>query len=106
MTDTVAGAVATFQQQTGKSAMAELTKHQRSIVKNYYANLDTALLQRLGEQVTDLYLAEGKKRDKVWQTITTALAKLGVPQSRIDHVRKSDDARKLATLVQELLAKD
>ena len=87
-------------------AVAELTKYQQSIVKNYYANLDTALLQRLGEQVTDLYLAEGKKREKLWTSIATALAKLGVPQSRIDTLRKSDDARRLATLVQELLAKD
>jgi hypothetical protein len=86
--------------------MAELTKYQRSIVKNYYENLDTALLQRLGEQVTDLYLAEGKKRDKLWTSVTGSLAKLGVPASRIDHVRKSDDARKLAQLLQELLAKD
>lgn len=86
--------------------MAELTKYQRSIVKNYYENLDTALLQRLGEQVTDLYLAEGKKRDKLWQSVSAALVKLGVPQSRVDHVRESDDARKLATLLQELLAKD
>jgi len=38
--------------------------------------------------------------------IETSLAKLGVPQSRIDHVRNSDDARQLATLLQELLAKD
>jgi hypothetical protein len=86
--------------------MAELSKYQQSIVKNYYANLDTALLQRLGEQVTDLYLAEGKKRDKLWLSVATSLAKLGVPQSRIDNLRKSDDARKLAALVQELLAKD
>ncbi len=86
--------------------MAELTKYQQSIVKNYYENLDTALLQRVGEQVTDLYLAEGKKREKLWTSITTSLAKLGVPASRIDTVRKSDDARRLATLVQELLAKD
>ena len=86
--------------------MAELSKYQQSIVKNYYANLDTALLQRLGEQVTDLYLAEGKKREKLWGTVVAALAKLGVPQSRIDTVRKSDDARRLAQLVQELLAKD
>ena len=42
--------------------MAQLTRHQQSIVKRYYDNLDTVLLQRLGEQVTDLYLAEGKKR--------------------------------------------
>jgi len=103
-TDTVAGAAESFQQ-SGK-AMAELTKYQQSIVKNYYENLDTALLQRLGEQVTDLYLSEGKKREKLWQSITTSLAKLGVPKSRIDTVHKSDDARKLAALLQELLAKD
>jgi len=86
--------------------VAELTKYQQSIVKNYYANLDTALLQRVGEQVTDLYLAEGKKREKLWGSIAGSLAKLGVPQSRIDTLRTSDDARRLATLVQELLAKD
>ncbi len=86
--------------------MAQLTKHQQSIVKRYYENLDTVLLQRVGEQVTDLYLAEGKKRAKLWETISVSLAKLGVPASRIKHVRDSDDARQLATLLQELLAKD
>jgi hypothetical protein len=86
--------------------MAELSKYQHSIVKNYYANLDTALVQRLGEQVTDLYLAEGKKRAKLWVSIAAALGKLGVPQKRIDHVVATDDARQLATLLQELWAKD
>jgi hypothetical protein len=86
--------------------MAQLTKHQQSIVKRYYDNLDTVLLQRVGEQVTDLYLAEGKKRAKLWESVSVSLAKLGVPKSRIDRVRDSDDARQLATLLQELLAKD
>jgi hypothetical protein len=90
----------------GAETVAELTKYQQSIVKNYYDNLDTALLQRLGEQVTDLYLAEGKKRAKLWETIEKSLTKLGVPKARIAHVVKSDDARQLATLLQELLAKD
>ena len=85
--------------------MAQLTRHQQSIVKRYYDNLETVLLQRLGEQVTDLYLAEGKKRAKLWESIETSLAKLEVPKSRIDQVRKSDDARQLATLLKELLAK-
>jgi len=85
--------------------MAQLTRHQQSIVKRYYDNLETVLLQRLGEQVTDLYLAEGKKRAKLWESIETSLSKLEVPKSRIDQVRKSDDARQLATLLQELLAK-
>ena len=102
--DTVAVSPATSKRRN--PAMAELTKYQRSIVKNYYANLDTALLQRLGEQVTDLYLAEGKKREKLWTSIVTSLTKLEVPKTRIDQIRQSDDARKLAALLQELLAKD
>jgi hypothetical protein len=56
--------------------------------------------------VTDLYLAEGKKRDKLWTSIVTSLTKLEVPKTRIDQIRQSDDARKLAALLQELLAKD
>ena len=86
--------------------MAELSKYQQSIVKNYYDNLDTALVQRLGEQVTDLYLAEGKKRAKLWESVAKSLVKVGVPQKRIDHVVASDAARQLATLLQELWAKD
>ena len=85
--------------------MAELSRYQQSIVKRYYENLYTKLLQRLGEQVTDLYLAEGKKREKLWTSIGGALEKLGVPTSRIDHLRTTDDARKLADLVNELHGK-
>jgi hypothetical protein len=85
--------------------MAELTRYQQSIVKRYYENLDSALLQKLGEQVTDLYLAEGKKREKLWTSIGGSLEKLGVPKSRVAQLLKSDDPRKLATLVSELHAK-
>ena len=86
--------------------MAELTKYQQKIVKNYYDNLDTALLQRLGEQVTDLYLAEGKKREKLWASIAGSLTKLEVPATRIAKLTASDDAQQLAKLIQELLAND
>ena len=85
--------------------MADLTRYQQSIVKRYYENLDSALLQKLGEQVTDLYLAEGKKREKLWASIGGSLEKLGVPASRVAQLLKSDDPRKLATLVSELHAK-
>ena len=102
--DTVAVSPLSFQ--TAITTMAELSKYQQSIVKNYYENLDTALVQKLGEKVTDLYLAEGKKRGKLWQSIAASLAKLGVPQSRIDHVVSTDDARQLAVLLQELWGKD
>ncbi len=67
--------------------------------------LCTALLQRVGEQVTDLYLAEGKKRERLWTSIAGSLAKLKVPASRIKRLTDSDDAQQLAKLLQELLAK-
>lgn len=85
--------------------MPEYTKHQRNIIKNYYENHDQIQLQKLQEQLTELYLAEGKAREKRWKTITAALEKLKIPASRIEHVRKSDNPQLLGKLIEELLAK-
>jgi hypothetical protein len=85
--------------------MAERTKHQQKIIKNYYQNYDALALQRLQEQVTELYLAEGKARDRMWQQVTKSLEKLKVPASRIKQVVESDDPSLLAKLMEELLAK-
>ena len=46
--------------------MAERTKYQQNIIKNYYENQDAILMQRLSEQVTELYLSAGKARTKLW----------------------------------------
>ena len=81
------------------------TKHQQGIIKRYYENKDTIQLQRLGELVTDLYLAEGKKCDKIWQTVANTLKKLEVPQDHIDHLIKQNDPTLVANLVKELEAK-
>jgi hypothetical protein len=85
--------------------MEDYTRHQQGIIKRYYANQDAIQLQKLGELVTDLYLAEGKKREKVWKSIVTAMQKLGVPQSRIDHIVAQNRPELLANLVQELQGK-
>ncbi|HVA48692.1 MAG TPA: hypothetical protein VNH11_20170 [Pirellulales bacterium] len=85
--------------------MPERSKHQEKIIKNYYQNYDAIALQRLQEQVTDLYLAEGKARGKMWEQITKSLEKLKVPASRIKHLVESDDPALLAKLLEELLAK-
>jgi hypothetical protein len=85
--------------------VAEFSKHQRNIIKNYYDNFDQIQLQKLQEQLTELYLAEGKARDKRWKSITAALEKLKVPASRIDHLRKSDNPQLVGKLIEELLAK-
>ena len=85
--------------------MAEYSKHQQRIIKNYYENQDSILLQKLGEHVTELYLAEGKAREKRWQTIADVLEKLKIPAARIKHIRESDDPGIVAKLLEELLAK-
>jgi hypothetical protein len=79
------------------------TRHQQGIIKRYYNNLDKIQLQRLSELVTELYLAEVKKRDKLWQSAATAMQKLKVPQARIDHLLARKEPTLLATLVKELM---
>ena len=78
--------------------LEDYTRHQQGIIKRYYANQDTIQLQKLGELVTDLYLAEGKKREKVWKSVVTAMQKLGVPQGRIDHIITEGKPELLASL--------
>jgi hypothetical protein len=85
--------------------MAEYSKHQQNIIKRYYENYDQIQLQKLQEQLTELYLAEGKAREKRWKNIITALENLKVPPTRIEHVRKSNDLQLLAKLIEELLAR-
>jgi hypothetical protein len=81
------------------------TKHQQRIIKNYYENREAISLQRLSELVTELYLAEGKSRERQWKYIVGVLEKLGLPGERIENLRKKDDPRLLAKLVEELMAK-
>jgi hypothetical protein len=85
--------------------MADYTPYQQKIIKRYYDNQGTIQRQRLAELVTELYLSEGKKRKKVWELIAAAMQKLGVPQSRIDHLLKQDKPALVAQVVKELEAK-
>jgi hypothetical protein len=85
--------------------LAERSKYQQKIIKNYYRNQDAILMQRLTETVSDLYLAEGKGRARLWKNAAGALQRLKVPASRIEHLLKSDDPALLAKLIEELLAK-
>ncbi len=85
--------------------MADLTPYQQKIVKRYYNNQETLQLQRLAELVGELYLAEGKKRERVWTSVLAAMQKLGVAQSRIDHLKAQDNPALVAQVVKELEGK-
>ena len=85
--------------------MAERTRYQEKVIKNYYQNIDAIALSRLSDLVGELYLAEGKKREAVWKRITSAMEKLKIPTSRIEHLRKQDKPELVANLVSELMGK-
>ena len=86
-------------------AMEDFSRYQQGIIKRYYASADKVALQKLAEQVTELYLAEGAKRKRIWKAIVSALEKLEVPQTRIDHLVKKDDPALVAQLVTEFQGK-
>ncbi len=79
--------------------------HQQKIIKRYYDNQGDLAHQRLAELVGELYLATGKKQAKAWADAATAMAKLGVPQSRIDHLVKQGKPALVAEVVKELEGK-
>lgn len=85
--------------------MAKHSAHQQKIIGNYYKNRDALSFQRVQELVTDLYLSEGKKRDKYWELLAGHLEKLGIKRERIDHLVGQDNPALIAKLVEELMAK-
>jgi hypothetical protein len=85
--------------------MADLTPYQQKIVKRYYQNFDALKLQRLSELATELYLAEGKKRDRVWKQVEDCLTRLEFPTSRIEHLMQKRDPAMLPGILKELEAR-
>jgi hypothetical protein len=82
--------------------VAERTKHQQNIIRNYYENRETISLQRAQEIITELYLSEGKKREKYWKSLEGHLLKLDVKQQTIDNLIKKNDPMLAAKLVERL----
>ena len=83
----------------------DFSANQQKIIKRYYDNIDTIALQRLADLVGELYLSEGKKREKAWQSVLKAMEKLEVPKSRVEHLMAQKNPLLLAELVKELQAK-
>jgi hypothetical protein len=84
--------------------MADYTPHQQKIIKRYYENFDSIKSQRLSELATELYLAEGKKRDRLWGQVEQTLRKLEFPESRIAHLLEERDPALLVGILKELSA--
>lgn len=75
----------------------DLSNYQKDVVSNYYANLDTIMLQKLGELVSELYLAESdKQKEKLWQRVHKAMLNLKIPPVIIEHIMRKKDIQILA----------
>lgn len=83
-------------------AKRDYTEHQKKIIGRYYENRDQIDQQRLAELVTNLYLAEDKKRAKLWKSAEETMLRLKVPESRVQHVIATDDPAILAEVVNDL----
>ncbi len=80
-----------------------LTSHQQGIVKRYYENRDTISIQRLGELVSELYLADTPaKAEKLWKQAEAALATCGAGKAEVAKVLASRKPEALALLLKKL----
>jgi hypothetical protein len=85
--------------------MAKRSNYQDRVIRNYYQNRDDIMLQRLGELVTDLFLAEGNAKTRIWKRVAEILEKLKVPKSQIQHLIQSDNPTLVANVLKKLLEK-
>ncbi len=85
--------------------MADHTPYQQKIIKRYYQNHDAIKTQRLADLITDLYLAEGKKRERLWKNVADCLAQLELSPGRIEHLLQKRDPALLPPVLQELESK-
>jgi hypothetical protein len=77
----------------------EYSKHQQSLIRNFYKNREAIDTQRLQEIVTEIYLAgQGKKADKLWKRAADILG-------RVPGLGKTETAALIENRDIEMLAK-
>jgi len=82
-------------------AAENYSRYQQSVIRNYYSNKDNVSLQRVQELLTDLYLAEGKKLEKVWDSLFLHLERIGVPADQLAHLKEAKNPELIAQLIQK-----
>ena len=85
-------------------AKDEYSEYQKAVISDYYANLDTIMLDKLSGFVSELYLAESEaKETRLWQKVRKAMEKLNIPQAIIEHIMEKRDVEILAKNLQDWL---
>lgn len=79
----------------------DYSAHQQKIIKRYYDNREQIDQQKLSELGTELYLASGKKLEKLWGTAEETMRRMKVPESRIGHIIAKRDPALVAEVVKD-----
>ena len=78
------------------------SSYQQKVITRYYDNRDDIDQQKLSELVTNLFLAEGKKREKLCVQAKELMERLKIKEGRVAHVISSGDPTVLAEVVKDL----
>ena len=80
------------------------SKYQKEVISGYYDNLDTIMLQKLSELVTELYLADSAaKKERLWERVNKAMSNLKIPPVIKEHIMKKQNVEILAKNLQDWL---
>ncbi|MEN1705762.1 MAG: hypothetical protein AAGJ54_09675 [Planctomycetota bacterium] len=80
----------------------EFSAGQKKIIDRYYQQRDTIAVQKLQEIVSELYLAEGAKADRLWRRVESHLKPAGANPAQARHALDTRDVTALAELVAKL----
>ncbi|MCF7954762.1 MAG: hypothetical protein K9M75_03060 [Phycisphaerae bacterium] len=78
------------------------SSYQKKVISRYYENMDSIMLGKLQELVTELYLADSqKKSDRLWDRAEKAMVKIKIKPAIIGHIMKTRSVEVFAKNVQD-----
>ncbi|MEJ5260224.1 MAG: hypothetical protein WHS88_08555 [Anaerohalosphaeraceae bacterium] len=83
-------------------AQKDYTPYQQNIIANYYQHLDTIVLGRIQELVSQIYLAQTERqRQSLWKRVEKALLQMKIPDPIRQHILQKKSAELLAKHLEE-----
>jgi len=88
-----------------QAEMPEYSRYQKKVIERYYDHRDQIMLTRLGEIVTELYLADTEaKAKRLWSRAESAMKAIKVPAATMQHILQRKKPELLADHLRDWLA--
>ncbi len=79
------------------------TQYQKKVIKGFYDNKDTRLVQKLGELVSNLYLETNEKKVETgWKKIKKMLTDINVHPGEVEYLTKDKNLSVISKKLDEL----